>query len=683
MAGRQEEARQPHQWGRDGVSQAIPSAVLEQHLAILGKTGRGKTNTGKVCIEQVYAEDSRVCILDPVKSDWWGLTSSADGQRAGLPFHILGGPHGHLPLLSSSGKAIADLVARGQLRHTIIDMRDFEPGGQVRWFADFAPRLMQRIKGVLYLVIEEAHLFAPKERVGMGHENMSIHWAKQLATAGRSLGIRLIVLSQRTQALHNAVIGSCDSMIVHGMTAPADMEPVTKWLKANNKDKVLNMAIEGSLSGLKRGTGWLCSSEAKIFEHRVFPKASTYDNTATPTDNEEVREVMAAPVDLEGLKAILGKAAQEAIASDPSTLRKRIQELEGKLAQERLVAQDIQQLNADIGMGIPITAEELDATRKQGFSDGYHLAEDRMREVAKRAHEKAYVAGYERATAESAEITEEVYKSLTATLEGLRARHTEAIHRSMSHPPYIPDLSAESLQMIEIEVPDLEELKGPRKEPMRGKPPSYDDRLEYGGTSFSEKTVRGFLDTSGPYSDAAAALRERAELDPGAPDAIAIGDGIALNSASHPGSKPLTATQRRILGTLNWLETMGEDQPTRGQLGALANCRGSTLRNRLSELKTMGFISYPSEGRVELDLSLAPITLASREEEWFLRLTASQGRIYRLLLRAQAPLSRETIAETTRIHGSTLRNRLSELKTMGVVNYPREGEVALTPLSKA
>jgi hypothetical protein len=309
----------------------IPDAVLEQHLAILGKTGRGKTNTAKVCVEQVYEQDSRVCILDTIKSDWWGLTSSADGRRAGLPFHILGGPHAHFPLSSNSGKAIAELVARGDLKHTIIDMAEFEPGGQMRFFVDFAPKLLQRMKGVLYLVLEEAHLLAPKERAGMGHENMSVHWAKMLATAGRTKGIRLLVLSQRTQAVHNAVLGSCDSMIVHGMTAPADMEPVIKWLKANSKDKELNAKIEDSLSGLKRGTGWLCSSEAKLFELREFPKARTYDNTATPTDDEELQEVKTAPIDVEQLRAILGKAAAEAEAEDPKMLRKRIADLEQQL----------------------------------------------------------------------------------------------------------------------------------------------------------------------------------------------------------------------------------------------------------------------------------------------------------------------------------------------------------------
>jgi hypothetical protein len=72
---------------------------------------------------------------------------------------------------------------------------------------------MRHARGVVYLVIEEAHELAPKERAGFGAENMAIHWAKKLATAGRSKGIRLIVATQRVQALHNAVLGSCETLI--------------------------------------------------------------------------------------------------------------------------------------------------------------------------------------------------------------------------------------------------------------------------------------------------------------------------------------------------------------------------------------------------------------------------------------------------------------------------------------
>jgi hypothetical protein len=310
----------------------LPTEILAQHVAVLGKTGSGKTSTAKLAIEQVVAEGARVCVLDPIKSDWWGLTSSANGKHAGLPFHILGGPHGHVPLHSAAGKAIADVVATGTLPLSIIDMADFEPGGQARFFVDFAPTLLRKMRGVVYLVIEEAHLFAPKERSGIGAENLSIHWAKTMATAGRSKGVRLVLVTQRTQALHNALLGSCDTLIAHRLTAPADQKPVVQWLQANTSKEVLEQ-VAGSLASLKTGEAWVCSGEARLFERMAFGRISTYDNTATPTGDAAVRDVKTAPVDEEKLRAIIGAAVDQAKADDPRELRKQVLELKQQVEQ--------------------------------------------------------------------------------------------------------------------------------------------------------------------------------------------------------------------------------------------------------------------------------------------------------------------------------------------------------------
>jgi DNA helicase HerA-like ATPase len=64
---------------------AIPEAALTQHMAILGKTGSGKTSTEKLVVEHVVAQDFRVCVLDTTKSDWWGITSSARGAAVQDP----------------------------------------------------------------------------------------------------------------------------------------------------------------------------------------------------------------------------------------------------------------------------------------------------------------------------------------------------------------------------------------------------------------------------------------------------------------------------------------------------------------------------------------------------------------------------------------------------------------------
>jgi hypothetical protein len=312
---------------------ALPPTAIAQHTAILGKTGSGKTSTGKLLVEQAVAAGARVCVLDPIKSDWWGLVSSADGKRPGLPFHVLGGPRGHVPLHSGAGAAIAELVASGKLPLSVLDMADFEPGGQHRFFVAFAETLLKRMRGALYLVLEEAHELAPKERSGVGgHENLSIHWAKKLATAGRSKGIRLVLLTQRTQALHNALLGSCETMIVQRLTAPADQKPVLGWLKANVQDAQVRQEIESSMASLKTGTGWLCSGEARIFERVQFPRISTFDNSATPTDDAAELHVRSVDVDLDALRALVGTAVQEAEANDPRKLKARIAELERQVA---------------------------------------------------------------------------------------------------------------------------------------------------------------------------------------------------------------------------------------------------------------------------------------------------------------------------------------------------------------
>lgn len=316
------------------MTKIIPEAALSQHIAVLGKTGSGKTSTSKLIIEHVVAQGARVCVLDPIKSDWWGLTSSADGKHAGLPFHILGGPRGHVPLHAAAGKAIGEIVATGQLPLSIIDMADFSAGGLQQFFVDFAPTLLRKMRGVLYLVVEEAHEFAPKERSGIGAEAMAIHWAKKLATAGRSKGIRMILATQRTQSLHNSLLGSCDTLIAHRFTAPADQEPVVKWLKANLEPD-LAKKVAASLSSLKTGQGWLCAGEAKIFECRQFPRIHTYDNTATPTNEANEHHVKTAPVDQDKLRTIIGDAVKEAEANDPKRLRERIAELERDLTKSK------------------------------------------------------------------------------------------------------------------------------------------------------------------------------------------------------------------------------------------------------------------------------------------------------------------------------------------------------------
>lgn len=335
----------------------FPPDALTGHIAVVGMTGSGKTSTSKLIVEQGYRAGEHICIVDPIKSDWRGLISSADGSGPGLPFTILGGPYGHVPLLPSSGAAIAKVVASGELPYSILDTRQFPMGGLQQFFNDFAPALLDQVRVVVRLVLEEAHELAPKEKSGISGENIGVYHAKKLATAGRSLGVRLLVNSQRVQALHNAVLGSCSTLVVHRMNLPADQEPVVKWLRGSIKDKGIRDEIEESIPELADGEGWLCSGVLKIRERRQFPRIQTFDNSATPKGQPRREPTGRAQVNIEQLRALIGAAVTAAEVNDPKALHARIALLE-------------KQLSAKPGAG-GYTAADLAEARRAGDLDGH------------------------------------------------------------------------------------------------------------------------------------------------------------------------------------------------------------------------------------------------------------------------------------------------------------------------
>jgi DNA helicase HerA-like ATPase len=61
----------------------IPKAALEQHIAILGKTGSGKTYAAKGLVERMLDDGRQVCVIDPTAA-WWGLRLGANGKPPGF-----------------------------------------------------------------------------------------------------------------------------------------------------------------------------------------------------------------------------------------------------------------------------------------------------------------------------------------------------------------------------------------------------------------------------------------------------------------------------------------------------------------------------------------------------------------------------------------------------------------------
>lgn len=550
----------------------IPDAALSNHIAILGKTGSGKSSTEKLIVEHVVDAGFRVCVLDAIKSDWWGITSSADGRAEGFPFRILGGPHGHVPLHASAGAVIGRLVGAGKLPLSIIDMADFEPGGLQRFFCDFAPALMRSMRGVVYLVIEEAHEFAPKERAGIGAENLAIHWAKKLATAGRSKGLRLIVATQRVQSLHNAVLGSCETVIAHRLTTPADQEPVIKWLKAN-VDKTTTDNVAGSISSLPTGSGWLCSGEAQIFERVAFPKFRTYDNAATPTGDDDEITVKTATVDQAELSALIGNAVEEAKANDPKLLKAEIIRLKLDLGK----ATDIRNRHVEP----PIDIEPMRAAAYlEGVAEGRR---DILNQIA--PHVQALV-----------------------DMKGLGDVIDVAPVRPL--PPVPPVHSGPGImKVVEAAKRSAAPFNGSVSKPQQRVLDAL-AWLEAAGLTPASREQIGWLSdyspSSGGFGNLLSQLRTAALIEYPGGGSVALTDEGRTAAAPQnipPTTADLHAAIERRLGRPEWrvLSTVIRHHPnpiTRDDLAGETEYSASSggFGNLLSRLRTFGFIDYPSRG---------------------------------------------------------------------------------------
>lgn len=302
----------------------VPDAALNQHIAILGKTGSGKTYAAKGIVEGLLRQHRQVCVIDPTGA-WWGLRLGADGKSAGYDMVLLGGKHADIPLAAKSGPAVARLVTQ-QGANVVIDTSGFTVGEYTRWFIDFAGTLYTTIKDPFHLVMDEAHYFMPQSATAKDIDTgRMLHAGNRLMSGGRSLGIRGMMITQRPAKLHKDSLTCADTLIAMRVIAPQDRKAIKEWIDGSG-DPEQGKKILDSLAQLQKGEGWVWYPEGGYLERVAFPEIKTYDSSATPKHGAaagpKVREIK-----LDEVKEALAEAVREAEANDPAKLREKIAEL--------------------------------------------------------------------------------------------------------------------------------------------------------------------------------------------------------------------------------------------------------------------------------------------------------------------------------------------------------------------
>src|SRR5258706_13744285 len=142
----------------------LPDEAVTQTFAILAKRGVGKTYTASVMVEEMLKHQLHVAVVDPI-GVWWGLRSSADGKRAGLPMVIAGGEHADVPIEPTSGELLAEMIVEKRVS-MVIDLSLFRKGEQHRFMAHLAETLYRRNRPGVHLVLDETDEFPPQRPIG-------------------------------------------------------------------------------------------------------------------------------------------------------------------------------------------------------------------------------------------------------------------------------------------------------------------------------------------------------------------------------------------------------------------------------------------------------------------------------------------------------------------------------------
>jgi hypothetical protein len=344
----------------------IPDASFASHIAMLGKTGSGKSNAAATLVERLLSRKERVCIIDPTDR-YWGLRLSADGTKPSrFQPVIFGGAHGDLPLAEQHARTIAEVVGT-TTTPTIISTRMMTVGERTRFFTGFAETLLRTNRGALHLVIDEAHLFAPQQGASGGRDLPALlHATNNLVSLGRGIGLRITLISQRPAKLHNDSLGQVETLIAFRLLLPHDRFAVRYWIKECADEKI-GADLLASLPSLRTGEAWVWAPGADVLDRVHFPLVSTFDSGKPVPDGQGPT---LAPIDLAALQGQLEAVASEALANDPARLKRRIAELEAEVRRR------------------PVKPENLDqvlAAHDEGYQQGYRqgraeqLAEDERR----------------------------------------------------------------------------------------------------------------------------------------------------------------------------------------------------------------------------------------------------------------------------------------------------------------
>jgi hypothetical protein len=145
----------------------------------------------------------------------------------------------------------------------------------------------------------------------------------------------------------------------------------------------------------------------------------------------------------------------------------------------------------------------------------------------------------------------------------------------------------------------------------------------------------------------------------------------------------LSPAQRRVIESLEFWRSIGHHTPSREQVAAVAGYspNSSSFTNMLGALRTAGHIDYPMGGTVRLNSSVgrAGMDFGQARDKMLSVLSPAQKRLVDAA-KTKGQLTNEELAERSGYSSSSssFTNMRGALRTLGILEYPQSGSVALS-----
>lgn len=264
--------------------------MVTDMTAVLARRGAGKTYLALGIAESfLFNEEHDVPFvwLDPMGIGW-GLLANEDGSPIETDIVLLGGAHGHRPLRSDQGRAVAHAVKELSPVPFVLDMSAMPVEEQHEFVADFMAELYLVNREPLHVFLDEADLFAPQKLLASSkHHGRCLAAVDNFVRRGRTHGLGGTLISQRAAVVHKNVLTQTRQLFLLQTGAPHDLKAVASWFTAEVEDAKIRNCID-ELPVLPAGIAYYaCSGENYRFGKFKVKHRRTFDTSYTPKLGEK------------------------------------------------------------------------------------------------------------------------------------------------------------------------------------------------------------------------------------------------------------------------------------------------------------------------------------------------------------------------------------------------------------